>query len=43
MAENYERIGGGSFGVYKPKKDEPNIWSWVIGIIVVLFLIGLFA
>jgi hypothetical protein len=38
----YDKVGGGSFGVYKKRKDS-NVWVWVGGILVVLFLIGIAA
>lgn len=43
MAPEYEDIGGGSYRILKKKKKESSAAAWIIGILVVLFLIGLAA
>lgn len=38
--QEYEKIGGGSYGIYKPKKADGDWVGWVIGVIVVIVIIS---
>lgn len=39
--QEWEKVGGGSYGVYKPKKpDSDGIWGWVFAIGVALILLS---
>jgi len=40
--QTWDKVGGGSYGIYKPRKqtDWSVVWGWVIGIVVVLFLLS---
>lgn len=38
MNKKYEKIGGGSYGVYRKKKE--SIWPTVVVAIVILVLLG---
>lgn len=41
--QQWEKVGGGSYGVYKPKKqtDWDAIWGWVFTIGVAVFLLSM--
>lgn len=40
--QEWEKVGGGSYGIYKPKKnnDGDGIWGWVFAIGVAVFLLS---
>lgn len=42
-AKEFERVGGGSFDVYQPKKPKTNWWMVIFLILIGLIALGQFA
>jgi len=40
--QTWDKVGGGSYEIFKPRKqaDRSVVWGWVIGIVVALLLLS---
>lgn len=39
MGKKFDKVGGGSYGVYKERKGS-NVVSWIVGIVIFLIIVG---